>query len=96
MNREALVEAVTAGSGLSRDEVKVVLEQVLETVSAELCQGGRVELRGFGVFSTQQRQPRPARNPRSGETVWLEERRVAVFKPAQRLKERIQETRQSD
>ncbi len=93
MNREALVEAVSAASGLSREEVKVVLEQTLKAVSDELCKGGRVELRGFGVFGTQERRPRPARNPRSGETVWLENRRVAVFKPAQRLKQRIQDTK---
>jgi nucleoid DNA-binding protein len=92
MNREALVEAVTAASGLSREEVKVVLEHFLSTISDELCKGGRVELRGFGVFSIQERRPRPARNPRSGETVWLEERRVASFKPAQKLKQRIQDT----
>ncbi len=89
MNRETLVEGIVHRSGLNREEVRGVLEHFLELVSEELEAGGRVELRGFGTFSTRRRAARPARNPRSGEAVWLEERLVAAFRPAARLKERI-------
>jgi integration host factor subunit beta len=96
MNRESLIESVCKNSGLSKDEVKAALELMLDGISNELINGGRVELRGFGVFSTEIRKPRPARNPRSGETVWLEERRVATFKPARKLKSRVAETIQNN
>ncbi len=67
----------------------MVLEGVLEEIRETLAAGGRVELRGFGVFQLATRKARPARNPRSGEEVWLPERQVAVFKAAEKMKRQI-------
>jgi integration host factor subunit beta len=91
MNRESLIESVCQQSGMTKEEVRTVMELMLENISNELEHDGRIELRGFGVFGCEIRKPRPARNPRSGETVWLEERRVATFKPARKLKTRVAE-----
>lgn len=92
LNREELLRRLTRSTGLRREEVSVVLEGLLEEIGTTLVAGGRVELRGFGVFQLATRKARPARNPRSGEAVWLPERRVAVFKAAEKLKRDIDNT----
>jgi hypothetical protein len=51
--------------------------------------GGRVELRGFGAFSTRQRDGRTGRNPKTGVTVDVPEKRVPYFKPGKGMKERL-------
>ncbi len=94
MNKEKLVEVITESTGMAKLEVKSVLDSTLEEIMKELEKAGRVELRGFGIFSVKERRPRPARNPRTGETLWIEAKRVPNFKPALRLKERIANTNQ--
>ena len=51
--------------------------------------GGRVELRGFGAFSTRQRDARVGRNPRTGEAVDVDAKRVPYFKPGKEMRERL-------
>ncbi len=52
-------------------------------------QGGRVELRGFGAFSTRQRDARVGRNPRTGDPVSVDAKRVPYFKPGKEMRERL-------
>ena len=54
-----------------------------------LANGERIELRGFGSFSLRHRQPRAARNPRTGEALTTEHRFSVHFKPGKELKERV-------
>jgi integration host factor subunit beta len=54
-----------------------------------LARGDRVELRGFGAFSTKSREGRTGRNPRTGESVPVEAKSVPYFKPGKELRERI-------
>lgn len=89
MNKQQLVTRLARESGLRREEVLTVLNGALDLMSAELAESGRVELRGFGIFTVEERKGRPARNPRTGESVWLPDRKVAAFKAAERLKSRI-------
>ena len=93
MNRDTLVARLMERSGLSRPEARGVLAEIFDSIGEELEQGGRVELRGFGTFKVEERKARPARNPRTGETVWLEDRLVPVFRPASNLKQRIEQSR---
>ena len=54
-----------------------------------LAEGGRVELRGFGAFSTRAREPRKGRNPRTGEAVDVPAKRVPYFKPGKEMRARL-------
>ena len=59
------------------------------TITDQLAQGGRVELRGFGAFSSRQRDARVGRNPRTGEAVDVDAKRVPYFKPGKEMRERL-------
>ncbi|MGH1571970.1 HU family DNA-binding protein [Methylobacterium sp. P31] len=62
-------------------EAEAVVNAILDRIAGALAGGDRVELRGFGTFSTKTRAPRRVRNPRTGATVSLEERSHIAFKP---------------
>jgi len=90
MIRSELLSAIAAENpGLRAEEVEQVVEIFFDEVSERLVEGGRVELRGFGAFSTRQRQARTGRNPRTGETVELPAKRVPYFKPGKEIRERL-------
>ena len=59
------------------------------SITDQLAQGGRVELRGFGAFSTRQRDARVGRNPRTGAAVDVNAKRVPYFKPGKEMRERL-------
>lgn len=70
-------------------DVTLVVETVLDEISGALGRGDRVELRGFGSFSSRRRKARTARNPKSGETVVLGERNTVYFRPGKELRDRV-------
>ena len=65
------------------------MNAILDEISEALSGGDRVELRGFGAFSVKQRDARIGRNPRTGERVEVEEKRVPFFKTGKDLRERL-------
>jgi integration host factor subunit beta len=67
--------------------VKLMLEEMINA----MARGERIEIRGFGSFSLNFRQPRIGRNPKSGESVSLESKHVPHFKPGKELRERVNE-----
>ena len=74
---------------LTQREVEGVVGALFDTISAQLAGGGRVELRGFGAFSTRQRDARIGRNPRTGASVDVSAKRVPYFKPGKEMRERL-------
>lgn len=74
---------------LYQRDVERVVATVFDEISAALTRGDRVELRGFGAFSVKQRDERQGRNPRTGETVSVPQKRVPFFKTGKELRERI-------
>ena len=80
MTKADIVEQIAAQTGLTKVETKAVVEGVFSSVMDILANGGRIELRGFGVFSVKSRKSRMARNPRTGVPVALDKRYVPVFK----------------
>jgi integration host factor subunit beta len=74
---------------LTQREVETVVSSIFETITDQLAKGGRVELRGFGAFSTRQRDARIGRNPRTGATVDVDAKRVPYFKPGKEMRERL-------
>lgn len=74
---------------LSQREVEGMVSSVFDSITDQLAQGGRVELRGFGAFSTRKRDSRTGRNPRTGESVQVDAKRVPYFKPGKEMRERL-------
>ena len=84
-----LIASVSKITGLTQGDSKIVIEELLETISSILEDGHNIEIRGFGTFYTKERKPRPARNPKTGEVVPLERRVVPLFKYSSELKKKI-------
>ena len=74
---------------LRAEEVERVVDVFFDEIANRLADGGRVELRGFGAFSTRAREPRKGRNPRTGETVEVPGKRVPYFKPGKEMRLRL-------
>ena len=70
-------------------DAEKIVDTVLDEISDALKDGRRVELRGFGAFSVRKRDPRKARNPRTGEPVNVEEKHVPFFKAGKELRMRV-------
>ena len=70
-------------------DIDRVVTTILNEITNSLSRGDRVELRGFGVFSTRTRKARSARNPKTGESVKVMEKSVPFFKAGKNLKKRI-------
>ena len=90
MIRSELVQVLAAENPeLRADEIERVVDIFFEEIAARLAEGGRVELRGFGAFSTRERKQRRGRNPRTGEAVDVPAKRVPYFKPGKDMRERL-------
>jgi integration host factor subunit beta len=74
---------------LTASDVGLVVKTVIDSIGNHLAQGGRIEIRGFGSFSTHARPPRLGRDPRTGEKVHVPEKRVLYFRPGTELRERV-------
>ncbi len=90
MIRSELLQALAKDNPeLRAEEVEQVVDIFFDEIAARLAEGGRVELRGFGAFSTRQRDARTGRNPRSGDSVSVPAKRVPYFKPGKEIRERL-------
>lgn len=70
-------------------DIEKIVETVFDEISDALAKGDRVELRGFGAFSVKHREARSGRNPRTGESVNVDEKRLPFFKTGKGLRERL-------
>jgi integration host factor subunit beta len=90
MIRSELVQALLKDNpGLSQRDVEAIVSTFFDEITARLAANGRVELRGFGAFSTRARDARVGRNPRTGETVDVDAKRVPFFKPGKEMRHRL-------
>ena len=90
MIRSELLAALAEDNpDLRTEEVEQVVDIFFEEIAQRLSEGGRVELRGFGAFSTREREARQGRNPRTGEIVEVPAKKVPYFKPGKEIRERL-------
>ena len=90
MIRSELVQKLAdRNEGLTPRDVETIVDTFFEQVIDRLATGGRVELRGFGAFSTRARDARIGRNPRTGEAVDVDAKRVPYFKPGKEMRARL-------
>jgi integration host factor subunit beta len=74
---------------LTAKEIERVVSAFFDSVTDQLRNDGRVELRGFGAFSSRERDARRGRNPRTGAAVDVAAKRVPYFKPGKEMRERL-------
>lgn len=90
MTRSDLVENLAEKfSHLTQKDAEAAVKAILDAMADALLKGHRIEIRGFGSFSINRRPPRIGRNPRSGESVAIPEKRVPHFKPGKALREAV-------
>ena len=75
--------------GLNKRESKDMIDSFFDLISDSLVEGTDVKMSGFGNFQIRTKAPRPGRNPRTGESVPIEARRVVTFHASHKLKEQI-------
>ena len=80
MTKADIVERVAAGTGLTKLETEAIIEGFLSTVVQSLREGNGIEIRGFGSYKVKLKNARYARNPRTGEKVFVDEHFVPTFK----------------
>jgi integration host factor subunit beta len=77
-------------------DVEKIVDTIFEEITDALTRGDRVELRGFGAFSVKERDARVGRNPRTGESVQVEAKRLPFFKTGKALREALNSESHSD
>lgn len=77
--------------GLNKRESKDMVDSFFDLISSTLIEGVDVKVSGFGNFQIRTKAPRPGRNPRTGESIPIEARRVVTFHASHKLKEQIQD-----
>ena len=91
MNKTELIASAAEKSGLTKKDAERVINAALDTITASLASGDRVQLSGFGIFEVKQREARVGRNPRTKETIEIPASRQPVFKASKALKDTIAE-----
>ncbi|MFY0660051.1 MAG: integration host factor subunit alpha [Shimia sp.] len=89
LTRMDLSEAVFREVGLSRNDSAQLVESILTHMSDALVQGEQVKISSFGTFSVRDKAARVGRNPKTGEEVPIQPRRVLTFRPSHLMKDRV-------
>ncbi len=89
LSKAIMVDALCHEIGLKKADAKEMLDQFFEETRGVLEQGHHVKLSGFGNFILRDKPARPGRNPKTGEDIPVEARRVVTFKPGFKLKTKI-------
>ena len=90
MTRSELIAKLAAKNPtLYHRDIERLVATILNEVSAALERGNRVELRGFGAFSVRERKARLGRNPRTGTSVQVSEKKIPFFKMGKGMRERL-------
>ena len=89
MTKADIVDKVAAGTGLTKLETEAIIEGFFKTVIEALKEGRRIEIRGFGSYRVKKKNARQARNPKTGEQVFVPEHYVPTFKFSKDFKELV-------
>ena len=90
MTRSELILKITnKNSFLYQKDVSKIMDTLFNSVTTALKDGDRVELRGFGTFTTKHRNARIGRNPKTGEPVAIPQKKLPFFKMGKSMRERI-------
>ncbi|MDQ7071569.1 MAG: integration host factor subunit beta [Rhodobacterales bacterium] len=86
---ELILKLAEENPHLYQRDVERIVNTIFDEITDAMSRGDRVELRGFGAFSVKKRDARMGRNPRTGESVKVEEKHVPFFKTGKLLRDRL-------
>ena len=89
MNKTELIAAVSQVAGLTKKDTERVINAALDTITASLVEGEKVQLSGFGTFEVKDREARIGRNPHTKEAIDIPATRVPSFKASQALRDTV-------
>jgi integration host factor subunit alpha len=91
LTKAQLAELLFEQIGVSKRESKDMVDAFFDLISDNLVEGDDVKISGFGNFQIRTKAPRPGRNPRTGESIPIQARRVVTFHASHKLKAQIQD-----
>ncbi len=91
MTRAQIAAKISEATGLSKKETEIVVEGFISCIIECLKENGNIEIRGFGTFKNNVKEPRTARNPRTGESISLGKRFIPMFKVSKEFKKTVQD-----
>ena len=91
LTKAKIIDDIYSKSQFSKRESARLLESMLEIIKEELCSRDKIKIEGLGLFLVKKKAARMGRNPRSGDEIKIEPRKVITFKPSKVLKENINE-----
>lgn len=89
MTKKEIVKEISEALGMTQLKTKEIVQKTFDAIVKTLVADGRIELRNFGVFEVKKRAARKARNPRTGDKVFVPEKSVVTFKPGKEMEERV-------
>ncbi|HOO90571.1 MAG TPA: HU family DNA-binding protein [Syntrophales bacterium] len=89
MNKSELIDALSKKEGLTEKQAADVVNLIFKGFSNQLKNGGRIEIRGFGSFVVRDYEAYTGRNPKTGETIHVDPKKLPFFKVGKELKERV-------
>jgi nucleoid DNA-binding protein len=89
VTKKEIVKKISEELGLTQLKTKEIVQRTLDEIIKTLVGEGRIELRNFGVFEVKRRAPRRARNPRTGDKVYVPAKNVVTFKPGKEMEELV-------
>jgi integration host factor subunit beta len=89
VTKKEIVKKISEDINLTQLKTKDIVQRTLDAIIQTLVSEGRIELRNFGVFEVKQRAPRKARNPRTGDKVYVPSKNVVTFKPGTEMEELV-------
>lgn len=91
MTKKDIIMKISDGTNLKQVDVKEVVQQTFDIIIDSLRRGDKVELRNFGIFKVKTRKGRLGRNPRTGDSVSIPDKKVVSFKPGMKMKLDVEE-----
>src|SRR5262245_46821184 len=91
VTKKEIVKAISDEIGMTQLKTKEIVQKTFDAIVATLIQERRIELRNFGVFEVKKRAARKARNPRTGDKVFVPEKYVVTFKPGKEMEEKVRQ-----
>jgi nucleoid DNA-binding protein len=91
VTKKEIVKAISDEIGMTQLKTKEIVQKTFDAIVETLIQDRRIELRNFGVFEVKKRAARKARNPRTGDKVFVPEKYVVTFKPGKEMEEKVRQ-----
>jgi nucleoid DNA-binding protein len=91
VTKKEIVKTISDEIGMTQLKTKEIVQKTFDAIVQTLIEERRIELRNFGVFEVKKRAARKARNPRTGEKVFVAEKYVVTFKPGKEMEEKVRQ-----